>query len=362
MLKSYFIIATRLKIFLQLILRNGVSFHPKFLLRLPFLFQSSVWTSFLVFRENIMFGRKIKKTRIPNDPIFIIGHWRTGSTLLHQLFSCDPQFIVPTLLQCTYPDSFLGSKKFIAPVMKQFLPEKRPMDNVLLGHGDPQEDEYALFRLTTFSPLERLIFPHSSDYFILGDEDFLPEGPHLQKWKQALIHFATKLHMDSSGERIVFKNPFHSPRISVLKEMFPNARFIHTYRDPRVVIPSTMHMWKVVGNENTLRREWSPPQLEDVIKGFDTIVNRVDKEFSVLPEDKYVEVCFEELEKDPVKMIQKIYSHFGFDISESCQSRLEAFLKKTSGYKKNKYNLDKEQEDIICSRLKGYMERFGYLG
>jgi hypothetical protein len=302
-----------------------------------------------------MFGRKIKRARIPSDPVFIVGHWRTGSTLLHQLFSCDPQFIVPTLLQCTYPDSFLSSKKFIAPVMKRFLPDKRPMDNVVLGPDVPQEDEYALFRLTGFSPVERLIFPHSSRYFILGDDDFLPDKLKLQQWKRALVHFATKLHMDSAGERIIFKNPFHSIRISVLREMFPNALFIHTYRDPRVVIPSTIHMWTVVGNDNTLRREWKPPLLEDVITGFDNIMASIHRELSGLPKEKYIEVCFEELERYPVKMIQKIYSHFRFDFSENIKTRLESFLKKTAGYKKNTYNLSMEQEEAISTKLKHYI-------
>jgi hypothetical protein len=302
-----------------------------------------------------MFGRIIMRARIPKAPVFIIGHWRTGSTLLHQLFSCDPQFIVPTLLQCTYPDSFLSSKRFIAPVMKRVLPEKRPMDNVLIGPDYPQEDEYALFRLTTFSPVERLIFPHSSDYFILGDKDFLPQEHDLEKWKEALIHFTKKLHVGSTGERVVYKNPFHSMRIPLLKEMFPNALFIHTHRDPRVVIPSTVHMWTVVGNENALRKEWKPPPLDDVITGFDNIMASINRDLSGLPKEEYIEVCFEELERNPVKMIQKIYSHFRFDFSENIKARLESFLKKTAGYKKNTYNLSMEQEEAISTKLKHYI-------
>lgn len=343
-------------IFLRLVLRNGVSFNPKYLLRLPFLFQSSIWSSFLGFREKVMYGRKIKRAKIPNDPIFIVGHWRTGSTLLHQLFSCDPQFIVPTLLQCTYPDSFLSSKKFIAPVMKWFLPEKRPMDNVLLGPNDPQEDEYALLRMSTYSPLERVVFPHSADYFILGDETFLPQEPGLTKWKKAFFHFTRKLHIDSAGERVVFKNPFHSLRIPILREMFPNAMFIHTYRDPRAVIPSTIHMWTVVGRENTLRRQWRPPAFENVISGFDVITTRIKDELSGLPKDKYIEVCFEKLEMEPQNEVKKIYSHFGFDFSEEFNSRLDAFLKRISGYKKNIYNQSKEQDQIIRTKLKHHIK------
>ena len=239
------------------------------------------------------------------------------------------------------------------------LPDKRPMDNVKAGLHEPQEDEYALFRLTGYSPVERLIFPHSGDYFLAGDETFLPPQTRLHQWENAVKRFAAKLHFHT-GKRIIFKNPFHSMRIPTLKKLFPDALFIHTYRNPLTVIPSTQHMWTVVGKENALRKEWKPPKLEDIITCYNNVITCIKKDLSDLPREKYIEIGFENLEKDPTAVIQQIYRHFAIDISDIFEEKLKTFLKSIEGYKKNRYELNEEQKGLICGRLQDHMRRYGY--
>jgi len=40
--------------------------------------------------ETIMWARKIRKTAINKSPVFIIGFWRSGTTLLHSLLCQVP--------------------------------------------------------------------------------------------------------------------------------------------------------------------------------------------------------------------------------------------------------------------------------
>ncbi len=360
MLRDYLLIATRLRLFCLLIIKHGISLQPSNIFRFLFLLQSSVSSSFLAFREHITQGSAIRKTPVPRDPVFIVGHWRTGSTFLHQLFSCDPGLKVPSLLECTYPESFMTSRKFIAPVMNHFLPKKRPMDNVDLGVDDPQEDEYALFRMTGFSPLEKLIFPRTDRYFLFDTDDFLPDGPKRVRWEQAFKYFARKLTLHS-GKRIIFKNPFHSLRIPTLLKLFPDARFIHIYRDPRAVIPSTRHMWTVVGHENALRKEWQPPTTEDIISYFDFFMDRTYESLDALPEEKYTEIRFEDLEEDPSGTMYSLYKKLGIDFTSSYAGQLEKFLRKTAAYKKNTYKKSSTLDEQICNSLHRQMERGGYI-
>ncbi len=360
MLKSYLIIAARLSIFLRLVIRNGISLTPRYLFSFLFLLQSSLWSSLLVFREKITVGKKIKKALVPSDPIFIIGYWRTGSTFLHQLFHCDPQFTTPTLMQCTYPESFISSYNSIFRVMSWFLPEKRPMDNVRLGPEDPQEDEYALFRMTGISPLEKLVFPHSGSYFLLDHDQWNLDESQRARWEEALFYFSKKLTF-YTGKRIVFKNPFHSLRTHTLQQLFPKARFIHIYRDPRIVIPSTVYMWTIIGKDNALRSDWKPPEFIDVITSFDTFMSNIYEHLSLLPEESYKELRFEDLEHDPINTIKSIYAHFDIDYSENFDTLLKKFLQSISTYKKNKYNVTEEQEAMISRRLHTHLDRGGYI-
>lgn len=353
MLKLYYILATRFSILLKLVLRNGIRLHPKYLGYLFILFQSSFWSSFLAFRENLIYGKKIKNCKTPDDPIFIVGHWRTGSTFLHQLIQKDSQFVTPSLLQTTYPESFMSSSKFIAPMMNKFLPKTRPMDNVKLGVNDPQEDEYALLRLCSYSPLEKLIWPHSKKYFILESKNFhAPSGKEL-KWNKAITLFAKKLFL-YSNKRIVFKNPFHSMRITTLKKIFPNAKFIHIYRNPEKVIPSTVNMWTITGNDNALLKKWAPPSTDEVIEGFDMIMSEMYEQLYSLDKNDFIEIKFEDLEKDPIKHLKNIYNHFNINFTEEYNISLTNFLSEVKKYKKNKYESNSEINSTIKNKLKRY--------
>ena len=296
---------------------------------------------------------------MPTDPVFIIGHWRTGSTFLHQIFQCDPHFTTPTLMQCTYPESYISARRSITLVMNFFLAEKRPMDNVRLGLNDPQEDEYVLFRMTGISPIEKLIFPRTSQYFLMDTRHLKLTDSQRIVWEKALIHFTKKLYM-YTGRQIVFKNPFHSFRIPTLRELFPDALFIHIYRDPRIVIPSTKHMWTIVGNHNAMRKEWRPPEFDEILNGFDTLMNSVYTDLSALPQNKYIELRFEDLEQNPVPAVKSLYQHFGFEYSNAFETQLNTLLKRLSSYQKNRYEISKDEDKRICSRLEHHMKRGGY--
>ncbi|MBD3242786.1 MAG: hypothetical protein GF331_19495 [Chitinivibrionales bacterium] len=358
---AYLMAGMQLGILLRLVARHGVSLQPKYLGRLLFLLQGGMWSSMLTAYETARRGRAIARATAPTDPVFIVNHWRTGSTFLHQCLRADPRFTVPTLLQCCYPRSFMVARRFAEPLMRALLPERRPMDNVKLGPGEPQEDEDALFRMTGYSPLERLIFPRNSNYFLRESLEALPEDLKArQKWERAFVSFVKKLHVHNGG-RLVLKNPFNALRIRTLAALFPDAVFIHTYRDPRLVIPSTVHMWSIVGQQNALRKEWAPPPFEQVVDVFDRVLTTIRADLEALPPHRRLEIRFEDLEQRPYDIVRGVYDHLGMPLEGQADERLRAFLGSVSGYRKNKYTLPDEQRKLIETRLQHHMVRDGYV-
>ena len=85
-------------------------------------------------------------------PIFVIGHWRTGTTLLHDLFSVDPNLAYPTTFECFFPHHFLLTEEVLSKVMRGLLPKKRPQDDVPVGFDRPQEEEFAMMILGEGTP------------------------------------------------------------------------------------------------------------------------------------------------------------------------------------------------------------------
>src|SRR5262245_4144900 len=67
---------------------------------------ASVFNSALGLAQRAVYGRRISATPIVHAPVFILGHWRAGTTLLHELLGSDPRHACPTTYECFAPHHF----------------------------------------------------------------------------------------------------------------------------------------------------------------------------------------------------------------------------------------------------------------
>ena len=186
----------------------------------------------------LLFGRRIARTEIRESPIFIIGHWRSGTTLLHRLLVQDDRFAYPTTYDCFAPKSSLVTREFVRRWLGFLHPMRRPMDNMADGFDYPHEDEFGLCSMGLPSPYAQFAFPNR----VQGEEYLSFDGvscAEVDRWKAGLRSFLQQLTF-RSGKPIVLKSPPHTARIRLLLEMFPDARFIHIVRHPFAVFPSMM--------------------------------------------------------------------------------------------------------------------------
>src|SRR3954471_1185320 len=73
-------------------------------------------------------------------PVFILGHWRSGTTLLHNLLALDDQFAFPNLYEVFFPRTFLCTEEYRADQVAGLIPSTRLIDNVAQGLSMPNED------------------------------------------------------------------------------------------------------------------------------------------------------------------------------------------------------------------------------
>jgi hypothetical protein len=109
------------------------------------------------------------------DPVFILGHWRSGTTFLHNMLCSDPQSAYVSTYQSVFPDN-LASQAIFKTFMKMNLPEKRPSDNVKLGIDLPQEDEFALSNMIADSFYHFFYFPEKYRDYYTRSVEMLPGG------------------------------------------------------------------------------------------------------------------------------------------------------------------------------------------
>jgi omega-hydroxy-beta-dihydromenaquinone-9 sulfotransferase len=230
---------------LTLLFRNRFAVHPRQLYIAVIITFVTFVNTLLRLLQTAIFSRAVHNTKIEQPPIFLLGHWRTGTTLLHELMICDQRFGFPTTYACMEPNHFLLTERLFSRWLSFLIPASRPMDNMRGGFDRPQEDEFAMCMLGVGSLYSTIAFPNRrpdrQDYLDL--EAMPPAG--LRRWKRAFDGFLRRLTYQT-GKRLVLKSPPHTARIKTLKEMFPGAIFIHIVRDPYVVFPSTVNLWRTL--------------------------------------------------------------------------------------------------------------------
>ena len=314
---------------------------------------------FLWLIQTILLGRKIDRTEIREDPIFVIGHWRSGTTLLHELLVCDRRHTYPDTYACFAPNHFLLSGWFIKPFLQVLLPSRRPMDNMAAGWDRPQEDEFALCNIGIPSPYLTNTFPNhppqNQEYL-----DFRGVPPAaMNRWKQAFLWFLKCLTL-RNPKRIVVKSPPHTCRIRTLLEMFPKAKFVHIVRDPYVIFPSTINLWKRLYRDQGLQMPTYEGLEEHVYSTFTRMYEAFDRDRGLIGPGQYCEIRYEDLIAKPVDQMQLVYERLELGDFETVRPAIEEYFAGQKDYKTNRYQVSPELRAEITHRWGKFLTEYGY--
>jgi hypothetical protein len=307
-----------------------------------------------------LYGRRVDRTPIRRAPVFIIGHWRSGTTLLHELLIRDPRHAFPTTYECLAPHHFLISRSWLPKLFWWLMPSRRPMDNMAAGWDRPQEDEFALCMLGQPSPYARIAFPNTlpADDGTL-DLSTLPTSS-VRGWKTAFLRFVRQVTVANHGRRLILKSPPHTCRIPTLIGLFPDARFVHIIRDPYVVYPSTLNLWEALYRAHGLQRPPFSGLENDVLDTFVRMYDRFDEAKAIIPAGRFHEVRYEDLLCDPVARIDRIYRELDLGDFEPARKHVETYVSGIRTYETNRYDLSPEQCDAVTRHWGPIIRRYGY--
>lgn len=309
--------------------------------------------------QNIIYGRRIEKTKIHDNPVFIVGHWRSGTTHLHYLLSHDPQFVAPTTSQCLDPTHILLVPRQEKKIGQFLLPKRRPMDNIEILWDSPQEDEFALCLMGLPSPYRQFAFPNAAipytDYLDL--ENLSPET--IEQWKRQYILFLKQVTFLKPG-KLLTKSPTHTCRMRLIREILPSARFIHIVRSPFSVIPSTINLWKTVYGASCLQKPDFSSLPEDVLRTHEHFFNRIKTLAPGLPPSAFIEIRCEDLTEDPLGQLQRIYRQLELGDFGKVRPNLERYLSKVSGHRCKTWEISEEMKKSIAERCHPMIEKYGY--
>ena len=319
----------------------------------------SAFNSVLSWIQSAIYGRKIQAVDLKHPPIFIVGHWRSGTTHLHELLVLDEQFSYPTTYACFSPHHYLISEWLVQGYFGFLLPKQRPMDNMAAGWNHPQEDEFALCNLGVASPYTRIAFPNDPpEHLNTLNMERVPAKDY-QKWCRAMERFV-KMITFKQGRRVILKSPTHTGRIQVLSQLFPGAKFVHITRDPLSIFPSTRRLWKSLAEVQSLQVPCHDHLDEYIFEAFERMYRGFEEQRKELSADQLYELRYEDLVKNPIEEIRKIYSSLGLQGFDQVQPKLIEYMSKQKDYAPNKHELEPEIESEIRRRWSGYFEKYGY--
>jgi hypothetical protein len=344
---------------LRLLARNRFAVHPAYWYIAAIVTGVSFGHTLMRLLQDAIFGRAIRATALTEPPIFILGHWRTGTTLLHELLVQDERFGYPTTYACLDPCDFLLTERLFSKLFWFLVPSRRPMDNMKAGFDRPQEDEFALCLLGAGSPYEMIAFPNRPP---AGQEflDLANVSPaRLRRWKRTFKQFLRSVAY-RCPKRLVLKSPPHTARIPVLKAMYPNALFVHIVRDPFVVFPSTVNLWRTLYLTHGLQKPATAGLEQYVLDTFLRMHRRLEEGKRLLDERHFFELRYEDLIGNPTEVMRQLYEHLGLGGFATYLPRLEAYLAGIKGYETNRYQLTPEQRNAVMRQWGPIMQRYGY--
>ena len=302
---------------------------------------------------------------VSKDPVFILGHYRSGTSLLQKLMVSDKRFGYLNYYDALFPSiNLLFGKRmqFFLQGLINILKIKNPFfhDSILQLSEPDEEDDYLMNKSSAYSAYWGLIFPKCWREWLNGSRQF-NDQTYLNGWKKEYMNTVKYITFRNQGKQLILKNPPNTERIRILLEMFPKAKFIFIYRNPFHLYYSIKNMWKTAIMKYYSLQKISDSELDEIIFGhFDYLMEQYAKEKHLIPEGNLVEISYEELKEKPFDTIKNIYLKLNLPDFEQTSKDLMLQVDSEKGYRNFQYQYDKNTVKKIEGRWGKYIHNWNY--
>lgn len=303
------------------------------------------------------------------EPVFIVGFGRSGTTILHEVLSQDPQFRSVRRWEALYPcpppeeatyetDPRITKAQGMVDVVHAASPEWRSMH--AWGGDLPVEDiefTYPAFFSEVWSCGFQI--PSYEKYFSSRDPAY-----HFYWHKRTL----KLLQWKYSKPHWLLKNPTHLPRIPELLAAYPDAKIIFTHRDPItsgdsvVNVQGTIYYWRTDDPwGGSVLDEWT--LADHRVRLWDRVIDLIEN--GTIREGAHANFLYHEFMAAPVPALKKVYEVLGLAASESTFGRMQAFLnERNQGTHGNsqKYRKTRADDPVALEERRKYDRYQSYFG
>lgn len=319
----------------------------------------------LSFLQYMIFDRKINRTVISQAPVFILGHYRNGTTYLQKLLIKGNHYGYLTNYDALFANSNLLLGRRIRGVFQNVINLfriKNPFfnDSILLLSEPTEEDDYLMNRVSAYSAYWGLLFPKKwREWLNCSIQMSIPE--YLEGWKKEYLKTLKYITFKNRGKKLILKSPPNTERVRILLEMFPDAKFIFIYRNPYYMYYSIRNMWKkaILGYYSV--QKITEKELDDIVfDHFDYLTERYLQDKSLIPRGNLIEISYEDLMRIPFDIIRQIYSELDLPGFEKIRDDLKLQIANEMSYKPFQFSFSDEICHIIEARWGKYLRLWNY--
>jgi hypothetical protein len=320
----------------------------------------SLMTPFRIIEKNNF--NKIKNDIKVKSPIFIIGHWRSGTTFLHYLLGQDKKLAYVSTFETMTPNMMIEKEEFFKKIVKNHLPKKRPMDNLELNADLPYEEEYAVANICPHSFYHAWYFPKKMRYYF--DQNVIYKNISngiKEKWMEAYDYFLKKITYKNNGNQIVLKSLVNTAKIPLILKKYPEAKFIYMYRNPYKVYLSTWKLYRKILPIFSFQKLNDDQLDKEILYNYRNLIQKYITDRKLILDRNLIEIKYEDFIKNPFNTLINIYEKLRLQSFDESKNQFIKYIDKHKNYKTNKYDINDEIKNKVYKNWSFAFEEFGYV-
>ncbi|MGE0409339.1 MAG: sulfotransferase [Amphiplicatus sp.] len=311
--------------------------------------------------ERIAIGGRLPAAAAMKPPVFILGHWRSGTTHLYNIMAKSGAWSFTPPVATGLPWDLFGLARAFRPLLERALPEHRYIDNIPVTPDSPQEDEIAIANMSDLSFYHGIYFPKRFDEFLARGLFF--DGcasTEIDAWKERFTYLMRKLYLYQDEKPLLIKNPVYTARLAMLADMFPSAKFIHIHRNPFEVFVSMRNFYRKLLKEFALQPYDHVDIDETILRVYERMMGALERDAQNIPRDRFVELSYADLDAKPMEAVAAAYSALGLPGLEAARPQFEAYLASVNSFEKNKFACSAETARKVEGRLGRFIGKWAY--
>ncbi len=266
--------------------------------------------------ERLAYRRKLTRYQPKYPPLFVLGHWRSGTSFLQSLIGSAPGYVHYNKFQTIFPDSFLLTRHSLKPFIN-YLFSRSPIARSWkdgLSHNFDSLDTASEIEVALINQMQRhsfhwgQVFPKSGTYYF--DRYLFMDGisaSEFRQWQRSVRHLNKKVNFTEPESRLVVKNPGDTARMRYLLELYPDAKFIFIHREPYDVFYSNIKLWQRILSNLSVQ----PVGEGQVRNNIRYIYRRVHENYladrKLARPGQLAEIAYEDFRLDPVGTLGSVF-------------------------------------------------------